>query len=201
VVLAVAGPLSLLIGYLLGSVDFALVVAAMRGVDIRQEGSGNPGASNVLRTIGTVPAVLVFIGDAVKGVIAVAAASFLTGQVPPASVWVMATGLAAVLGHCFPIYTKFKGGKGMATTMGVLTYVVPLAAIVTAVIWALVTRLSRTPSLATLVALAASIPLSFWQGVRGWALVLWSLIVVLVVWRHRANIERLAKRTEAKVAS
>jgi glycerol-3-phosphate acyltransferase PlsY len=197
--LAVAGPLSLLIGYLLGSIDFALVVAAMRGVDIRSEGSGNPGASNVLRTIGTVPAVLVFIGDALKGLVAVAAASFLTGQSPPASVWVMAAGLAAVVGHCFPIYTKFRGGKGMATTMGVLTYVVPLAAIATAVIWALVTRLSRTPSLATLVALAASVPLAFWQGVRGWALLLWVAIAGLVVWRHRANIERLAKRTETKV--
>ncbi|MGH8944351.1 MAG: glycerol-3-phosphate acyltransferase, partial [Acidimicrobiia bacterium] len=106
---AVALPLAIVAAYLVGSIDFAVIVGRMYGVDIHQEGSGNPGMSNVLRTMGRVPAAMVFIGDTLKGTIGAAMGWVASGSPDPAVHWAFLAGLAAVVGHCYPIFHRFKG--------------------------------------------------------------------------------------------
>ncbi len=193
-VLAVVG------SYLLGSVDFAVIVARSRGVDIHQVGSGNPGASNVLRTLGRGPAAMVLVGDALKGVMAAMIGWIAAGdEILPNSSVALAAGLAAVLGHCYPLYHRFRGGKGVATTAGVLTFVVPVAALVLAAVWVVVVRLTRVASIGSLTVVALAVPLAWWRGLRPpsvWWLV---AILALVVFRHRGNIRRMISGSERKV--
>ena len=191
--------LALVAAYLMGSIDFAVLIARMHGVDIHQVGSGNPGAANVLRTLGRLPAAMVMVGDGLKGVIAGAMGMVASGVSDPQVHWAFATGLAAVLGHCYPVFHRFKGGKGVATAVGVLLFTVPLVGIVGIVVWLLLLRLTRTASLGSLAALVVAVPLAVWQGVTGVALLWLLLIVVLVVWRHRANIMRMFRGGEQKV--
>ncbi len=193
-VLAVVG------SYLLGSIDFAVVVARSRGVDIHEVGSGNPGASNVLRTLGKGPAVMVLVGDALKGVMAAAIGWIAAGnEVLPNSSVAFAAGLAAVLGHCYPLYHRFRGGKGVATTAGVLAFVVPVAAAVLAAVWVVVVRLTKVASIGSLTVVVLTVPLAWWRGVRPPALWWLVAILVLVVFRHRANIQRMIRGSERKV--
>jgi glycerol-3-phosphate acyltransferase PlsY len=196
-----AGPLALVLAYLIGSVDFAVVIARMHGVNIHEVGSGNPGASNVMRTLGRGPAVMVFVGDALKGVIAAAIGTLLTRATSPISPWAFAAGLAAVLGHCYPVYHRFRGGKGVATGGGVVFFTVPLAGLILTVVWVTVARLTRVASIASLAVLVTTIPLALWQGVRGTALVLLGSMLALVLYRHRGNISRILGRSEQKVDS
>ncbi len=193
-VLAVVG------SYLLGSIDFAVVVARSRGIDIHAVGSGNPGASNVLRTLGKGPAVMVLVGDALKGVMAATLGWIVAaGDVLPNSSLALAAGFAAVLGHCYPLYHRFKGGKGVATTAGVLAFVVPVAALVLAVVWVVTVRLTRVASIASLTVVVLTVPLAWWRGLRPPALWWLAAILVLVVYRHRGNIQRMISGSERKV--
>lgn len=187
-----------LAAYLIGSIDFAILVARMHGVDIRSVGSGNPGTSNVLRTLGRVPAVVVFVGDALKGVIAAAMGAVASGGAPM-GVWAFTVGLIAVVGHCYPVFHRFQGGKGVATAMGVIAFTVPLGALVLFASWAVVVAVTRTASLGSLVVAALGVPVAIWQGVRGPALVVLAGMLVLVVWRLRGNIARIARGGERKV--
>jgi glycerol-3-phosphate acyltransferase PlsY len=187
---AVALPLAILAAYLVGSIDFAVIVGRMHGVDIHKEGSGNPGMSNVLRTMGRVPAAMVFVGDTLKGTIGAAMGMVAAGPpYDPMVHWAFLTGLAAVVGHCYPIFYGFKGGKGVATGGGVLLFTVPIAAVIEIAIWFLVFLLTRTASIGSMI----------WQGVSGLALVWVVLIIALVVWRHRGNIKRMVSGSEEKV--
>ncbi len=189
----------LVISYLIGSIDFAVVVGRMHGVDIHQVGSGNPGTSNVLRTLGRGPAAMVFIGDTMKGIIAAAIGTFLSlGD--PAGSWSFAAGLAAVLGHCYPVFHKFRGGKGVATGGGVVLFAVPLGGLILTVLWLLIAKVGKVASIASLVVVAAAIPILIWQGVGGWALVWFGLMLALVIFRHRGNISRIMNRGEPSVA-
>jgi glycerol-3-phosphate acyltransferase PlsY len=197
IVLAI--PLTLLAAYLVGSIDFAVVVARMHGVDIHQAGSGNPGASNVLRTLGKRPAAMVFIGDTLKGTVAAAMGMVASGVVNPTVHWAFAAGLAAVIGHCYPIFHRFKGGKGVATGGGVLLFTVPIAALIDIAIWAAVVRLTKTASIGSMVIVVVTIPLLMWQGVAGLSLLWAGLMIVVVVWRHRGNIQRMVSGSEEKV--
>lgn len=190
---------AVLASYLIGSVDFAVVVGRMHGVDIHQVGSGNPGTSNVMRTLGKGPAVMVFVGDAIKGVVAAAIGTFVVDDGPAISAWTFATGLAAVIGHCYPLYHRFKGGKGVATGGGVLFFAVPLAGLILVLLWAVVARLTRVASIASLAVLVSTIPLALWQGVRGLSLVFLTAMLLLVTYRHRGNISRILHRDEQKV--
>jgi glycerol-3-phosphate acyltransferase PlsY len=187
--------------YLIGSIDFAVVVARMHGVDIRQVGSGNPGASNVLRTLGKGPAVMVFVGDTLKGFIAAAIGTILLSDGDPISGWAFAAGLAGVVGHCYPIYHRFRGGRGVATGGGVLAFCVPLVALILAILWVVLVRVTRVASIASLVVVGLTLPLAYWQGVRGWSLAVITAILALVTFRHRGNISRILRRTEQKVIS
>ena len=191
--------LALLAAYIVGSIDFAVVVARMHGVDIREVGSGNPGASNVLRSIGRFPAAMVLLGDTLKGVIGAAMGLIASGAVDFRGEWVFLAGLAAVIGHCYPVFHRFRGGKGVATGLGVLFFTMPLVGLIVVAAWAILVKLTKTASISSLIGVAASVPLAIWQGVTGMSLVWLLAIVALVVWRHRGNIQRVFTGSEQKV--
>ena len=193
--------LALVAAYVVGSIDFAVIIGRMHGVDIHEVGSGNPGTSNVLRTLGKGPAIMVLLGDTLKGVIGAAMGWVASGDPNPLGPWVFAAGFAAVIGHCYPIFHRFKGGKGVATGFGVVIFTMPIAALAIGVSWAILTRLTKTASLSSMIVVSAAIPLAFWQGVSGIAWVWLLLTIALVVWRHKGNIQRMARGTEEKVAT
>ncbi|CAN5767744.1 glycerol-3-phosphate 1-O-acyltransferase PlsY [soil metagenome] len=192
--------LALLAAYVVGSVDFAVVVGRLHGVDIRQVGSGNPGTSNVLRTLGRLPAAMVFLGDMMKGVIG-AAMGAVAASAEPMSVWAFLGGLSAVIGHCYPVFHRFRGGKGVATGAGVALFTMPIGALAVTAVWAAVVAVTRVASLGSLAVVVVAIPVALWQGVRGSALVVLAAILVVIVWRHRGNIRRMSKGGEQKVTS
>jgi acyl phosphate:glycerol-3-phosphate acyltransferase len=192
--------LAILAAYIVGSIDFAVIIARMHGVDIHQEGSGNPGTSNVLRTLGRGPAAMVFVGDTLKGTVGAAMGMIASGTIDPQVHWAFAAGLAAVIGHCYPVFHRFKGGKGVATAGGVLLFTVPLVALIDTAIWGLIVWRTHTASIGSMVLVVITVPLLVWQGVTGLSLVWIGLIIVLVVWRHKGNIQRMVSGSEEKVA-
>ena len=189
IVLAVAA-------YLLGSVNTAVLVAKSRGVDIYSVGSGNPGASNALRALGKQAAALVYAGDLAKGFIPALIAHLAWGR--PAA---FAVGLFAVIGHCYPAYYRFRGGKGVATAGGVLLAIVPLVVVILGAIYAALVGVTKISSVGSLSMAALAIPAVAIAGVRGWALGWWSITIALIVWRHRGNIGRLLGGSEHKVVT
>jgi len=191
--------IALVAAYVVGSIDFAVIVARMHGVDIHEVGSGNPGASNVLRSIGRLPAAMVLVGDTLKGVIGAAMGMIAAGSVDFQVEWAFLAGFAAVVGHCYPVFHRFRGGKGVATGLGVLLFTVPIVGVIVVTGWLILVKLTKTASISSLIAVAASVPLAIWQGVEGMSLVWLLATVVLVVWRHRANIQRVFTGSEQKV--
>lgn len=192
--------LALVAAYIVGSIDFAVIVARMHGVDIRSVGSGNPGASNVIRSIGKVPGALVLLGDTMKGVLGAAMGAVAAAPpFDPLSKWAFLAGLVAVVGHCYPIFHKFKGGKGVATGLGVLFFTIPLVALIIVATWVVLVKLTKTASISSLIVVFGTIPLAIWQGVTGMSLVWLLTTVVLIVWRHRGNIQRVLQGSEQKV--
>ncbi len=181
--------------YLLGSVPFGLVITRALGLgDLRQIGSGNIGATNVLRTGNKPAALATLLLDAGKGGIAVLLAGCLTGAGDAAQL----AGFAAFLGHLYPVWLGFKGGKGVATFLGTLlalAWPVGLAACAT---WLVAAFLGRISSLSALVA-AASVPLWMWVLGYGPMIVLGAVLAAMVIWRHKANISRILAGTEPKI--
>jgi acyl phosphate:glycerol-3-phosphate acyltransferase len=191
--------LAIIAAYVVGSIDFAVIVSRMHGVDIRTVGSGNPGASNVMRSVGRVPGAMVLVGDTLKGVVGAAMGMIASGTGDPHVVWAFVAGLAAVIGHCYPIFHHFKGGKGVATGLGILFFTVPLVGLIIVLTWIVLVKLTKTASVSSLIVVFGSIPLAMWRGVTGMSLVWLLVIVVLIVWRHRANIKRVITGSEQKV--
>lgn len=196
--------IALVASYVVGSINFAIFVGRMHGVDIREEGSGNPGMSNILRTLGKAPAAMVLVGDTLKGVIGaylgwVAAGVMAVAPSSQLSHWAFAGGLAAVVGHCYPMFHKFKGGKGVATGLGSLIFTVPLVALIDIVVWGVSAKLTKVASVSSLIVVVITIPLAIWTGVSGMSLVWMALTIAVVVWRHKANIGRMVKGNEQKV--
>jgi acyl phosphate:glycerol-3-phosphate acyltransferase len=186
--------------YLIGSISFAVVASRLFGLpDPRTYGSGNPGATNVLRTGKKAAAVITLLGDAVKGVLAVAIAQWLAGRFNWGEAPVAGAALAAFLGHLYPLYFGFRGGKGVATAFGVLIALdVRLALVVLAVFLgtALATRyISLASMLAALAAAVLGPHFVGWSATAGAV----GLISLLLIWRHRANIGRLIAGEESKV--
>lgn len=180
--------------YLLGSVSFGILISKVFGlVDPRTVGSGNPGATNVLRSGKKSAALLTLFGDAFKGWLPVWLA--LWTNMP---VWVVSlAGLAVFFGHLYPIYFKFKGGKGVATALGVMIAVSPWLALVTSAVWGLVFYFTRYASLASIVAaIAAPIAAYFLLPYAKLVLMVFALSALLV-WRHRTNIQKLLAGTES----
>lgn len=185
--------LALLVGYLLGSIPFGLLLTRMAGKgDIRDIGSGNIGATNVLRSGSRKLAALTLLLDATKGAVAVLIAQLIW----PDSVRFAAAG--ALIGHLFPIWLKFRGGKGVATFLGILIPLLPVAALVYALVWIGLLLTVRISSAAGMAA-AASAPLTaFVLGDQQLFLMLLAF-ALLVIWRHRENIQRLIVGTEPRV--
>lgn len=185
--------LALLLGYALGSVPFAYLVTKLFGLgDIRQVGSGNVGATNVLRTGNKLAAALTFIGDVGKGVVAVLVAKNWGDNTA------MAAALGAFTGHIFPVWLNFKGGKGIATCAGILAALVPMVALCSAATWlatAVITRISSLSALVT-AALAPFYMLIF--GTTTFAIGT-TVLAALVFVTHRENIARLAAGTEPRI--
>jgi glycerol-3-phosphate acyltransferase PlsY len=183
-----------IVGYLLGSIPFGLVVTRLAGTeDIRSIGSGNIGATNVLRTGRKSLAALTLLGDMLKGTVAVLAAAWWADRD-----MALVAGLGAVIGHVFPAWLRFKGGKGVATYIGVLTAVAWPAAVGFGLIWAAVAALTRYSSLAGLIASAAT-PALLWFMADAKAAILFVALTALIVAMHRANIARLLSGQEPKI--
>lgn len=189
-------PASLAAGYFVGSISFAVLIAKAKGVDIFAVGSGNPGATNIMRTLGKPFGYSCFILDALKGVVAVLIGYGLATQFGGEFLAGVVALLGAILGHSFSIFLQFRGGKGVATTVGGLFTLLPLVMLVGAVIWLIVFFISKYVSLASL-ALGVSLPVSAWfiyEDPRAFGFCLF--LAVLIVIRHRSNIQRLLAGTE-----
>jgi glycerol-3-phosphate acyltransferase PlsY len=215
-----------LIAFLLGSIPFGLIIAKAKGINIREHGSGNIGATNVLRVVGKKYGIACLLLDALKGfvptVIAISLIRFpgiqnpmtLSGLLPhagefpllTAQMFQVLTGLCAILGHNYSPWVGFKGGKGIATSAGVLIALMPAAIVILAAVWGLVFLVSRYVSLASILAAAALPLLTLWgswfhgkiqDGTWNKPLFVFSiLIAVLAIWKHRSNIQRLLAGTE-----
>ncbi len=205
--------------YLIGAIPFGYLIGLSRGIDIRQLGSGNTGATNVGRVLGKRWAVGVFLLDAMKGFGPTLAAGLMirthpslpdTSDLTEQLSW-LGAGMCCVLGHSFPVYLKFNGGKGVATSLGVILGIYPymsLAGMLAFVVWLVVLRFSRTVSLASMVA-AISLPIfvtgcMFWRGfdvVRDNASMIAFAILIagIVLYRHRGNMARLRDGTESRI--
>jgi len=190
--------LAIVAAYCLGSISFAVLVSKlMRLPDPRTYGSKNPGATNVLRTGSKVAALLTLIGDSCKGAIAVLLAAFFVTTVP---IELALVGLAAFLGHLYPVFHRFQGGKGVATAAGVLLALNWLVGLGTLLTWGIIALFLRYSSLAALVA-ALFAPLGT-AYLLGWqAGVVVAVMSAFMVWRHKANIERLLAGTEPRIGA
>jgi len=178
----------IIIAYLLGSIPVGLLISRLsQGVDPRQAGSKNIGATNVMRVAGKKAAVLTLIGDLLKGLLPVAGARFLEIQ----DLWLFSVGFAAILGHIFPVYLRFKGGKGVATSFGVFLGLAPLIAFVSLLIWIVGITFGKYSSVGALSAFAA-LPLLAVLLKPEMKFVLFSTIISILVYiRHKENIQRL----------
>jgi glycerol-3-phosphate acyltransferase PlsY len=197
--------------YLVGAVPFGYLVGRTKGIDVRKHGSGNVGATNVGRLLGAGWGVLVFVLDFAKGAAPVAVARFLVMQPDdvPADAPAVLAGTSAFLGHLFPVYLGFKGGKGVATGAGVVAVLVPLVALIVLAAWVAVVLLFRYVSLASIAAavLLIVLRLAFCQfggehpfGEGQWVTTAFCLVGgVLVVVRHHSNVRRLIAGTETRL--
>lgn len=183
--------------YLLGSIPFALIVALPQGVDPRKDGSKNPGATNVARLLGKKWGIITFLGDSSKGVIALLIAFFFSKKIPYPKEFILAgTAFFAVLGHLFSIFLKFKGGKGVATTIGVFLILTPKAMLISLIIFLIAVFLSNYVSVGSLLA-TALLPLNiFFLGYPS-EYVICSLFLAILIWiKHKDNIKRLLRGEE-----
>jgi glycerol-3-phosphate acyltransferase PlsY len=189
--------LPILFGYLAGSVPFAFLLARRAGVDVRVAGSGNVGAANVLRTTGAWRAVTVMGLDVAKGAAAVIIVNLVTGAVSIAAL----TGAAAVVGHIYPVWLKFRGGKGVAVAAGVFSVLSPVAASLAASVFLIIVGLTRYVSLGSIAATVALPPIAWWSGAPRAVVVMSIAVAGLILFRHRANLWRLRHGTERRMGS
>jgi glycerol-3-phosphate acyltransferase PlsY len=191
-----------LIAYALGSIPFGLlIVKAMCGGDVRKSGSGNIGAANVSRTAGAVPGLVTFLLDAAKGYLPVWLAARWSGG---SARWLTIAAVCAVLGHMFPVWLKFRGGKGVATSLGAFIPICGKAVIAAVVLWIIVAVFWRYVSLASIAAAAAMPILVYVLYAPGHAPATivsagTMFIAVMVIWKHRENVQRLLDGTESRV--
>jgi glycerol-3-phosphate acyltransferase PlsY len=187
--------LALIVGYLIGSVPYAQLLARRRGIDLRRVGSGSVGASNVLRTSGVRPAVVAMCLDAVKGALAVLVAQRLSAA-PPLQ---MAAGVAAVVGHVYPVWLRFKGGKGVATAAGVFAVMSPLAMAVACAVFVVAVWITRYISVGSIAATFALVAVTAVGRDPGVVLLGALAAAAVIVYRHRANLSRLVSGTERRI--
>ncbi|MBA2744179.1 MAG: glycerol-3-phosphate 1-O-acyltransferase PlsY [Chthoniobacterales bacterium] len=195
------------VGYLFGSIPNGYIAGRIAGIDVRQHGSGNIGATNVLRVLGKKWGFAVFFLDALKGFVAVRIALLLVSRVPGAAdyaeFYAILAAAVCVFGHSFPVWLRFKGGKGVATSAGAIFGVMPIAAVAIFLVWLLVFQITRYVSVASVMA-AVALPVVVAVLVRsgrtqGMVLLYFSMaMTAMVVWRHRSNFARLRTGTEQR---
>ncbi|WP_291523203.1 glycerol-3-phosphate 1-O-acyltransferase PlsY [Acidithiobacillus sp.] len=180
-------------GYAVGSIATAILVARALGLgDPRQSGSGNPGATNILRIGGKKAALLTLLGDLIKGVIPIVIARLLGLED-----WALAAvALATFLGHLYPVFFGFRGGKGVATALGILLALLPVLGLSILGMWILVFAVTRVSSMAALLAAVSAVPIVFAVSSATSMRVLIMVLVLLILWRHRSNIRRLLDGSE-----
>lgn len=193
-----------IVSYLIGAIPFGLLIGKMHGIDIRKAGSGNIGATNVTRSVGKTAGKICFLLDFVKGAIPAIAAQFAYPELP---LLALGCGAAAILGHIFPVYLQFKGGKGVSTAAGVAVALAPLPLLCAAAIWAAAFFIWRYVSLASI---AAAVALPVFAGIfrvlgigsmtarSGLTIAFLCAAAVLAIQRHRENIKRLFAGTESR---
>ena len=188
--------LGLVVVYLIGSIPVGFLVArAAGGFDIRGKGSGNIGATNVLRTLGPVPAVLTLLGDVAKGYVAVRTAEVIG----PEPLWGAAGALLAIVGNCWPVFLRFKGGKGVATALGAFLALTPRAILLAAGVWIVLAAAFRYVSLASILG-CVGLALGAWLlGYTPMYAVAAACASALIVWRHHENVRRLLSGTERRL--
>ena len=188
------GSLSILVGYLAGSVPFAFLLARRAGIDVRMAGSGNVGAANVLRTAGIWRAVIVMALDVAKGAAAVAIAQTSAGNGVAAL-----TGAAAVVGHIYPVWLRFHGGKGVAVAAGVFGMLTPVATAIAMTLFLVTVWTTRYVSLGSVAATLALPPMAWLTGAPGAVVGCAAGTAGLILFRHRANLRRLRSGTERRL--
>lgn len=182
--------------YLIGAIPFSYLVSQLKGVDIRMRGSGNVGATNVLRTLGPALGAAALGGDFLKGLAAAWIGTMAGGE------WLMVgCALAAVLGHCYSVFLRFRGGKGMATSAGIVLYLLPKMFLIMLVVFVVVVALLRYVSLGSITVAILFPILTLVMNEPHELLVFSVLLAALVVYRHSENIDRLRKGTESKLGS
>lgn len=186
---------TLVVAYLLGSIPFSLLAGRLAGVDLRTVGSGNLGATNVFRTLGRSAGIAVMALDIGKGTAAVLIARALTPDP-----WPLAAAALAILGHVFPVWTRFKGGKGVAVVAGTLIGLAPVTIGVLVGLWLVVVLTTRYVSLASIVCALVATPLAVLIGVPWPSVVFVGLAALLVLMRHRENIVRLLRGKENRIS-
>jgi glycerol-3-phosphate acyltransferase PlsY len=190
---------AVVIAYLLGSIPFGVVIAKLRNVDLRQVGSGNIGATNAARALGRKLGALVLLLDAAKAYVPLQVCRALFHG-DAREHWILAAvGFAAFLGHLYPIFLRFKGGKGVATGLGIFLALAPFCAALAAVVWVALYLVTRISSIGSLVSTALIIPALALRHEPQPFLVLAAGMAALIVWKHRDNIRRLLQKQETKV--
>ncbi|BCJ85371.1 glycerol-3-phosphate acyltransferase [Effusibacillus dendaii] len=188
--------LAILLGYLLGSISFSYLIGRITmNIDIREHGSGNAGATNTLRVLGKKAAIFVLLGDVLKGVVAVWIGYLLTHSEEGLAL----AGLASIVGHNWPVYFGFRGGKGVATTIGVMISIVPTASLYAGIVAILILLITRMVSVFSLL-FQTILPIAIWLSGAP-SVYFWSSIVtaVLSYWRHRSNIVRILEGKESRI--
>ena len=185
------------LSYLLGSIPFALIVSLPQGVDPRKEGSKNPGATNVARLLGKKWGIITFLGDSLKGVFALFIAYLFLEKIPyPKELVLAGTAFFAVLGHLFSIFLKFKGGKGVATTIGVFLVLTPKAMLISLIIFFIAVFISNYVSVGSLLT-TALLPLNIFLMNYPSEYIICSFFLAILIWiKHKDNIKRLLKGEE-----
>ena len=184
----------MLFAYLLGSLSSAIILSKIMGfTDPRSGGSNNPGATNVLRIAGKKAAFLTLVGDCLKGLIPVMTALAVSED----RLLIALTGFSAFLGHCYPLFFRFKGGKGVATAIAVNVGFNWLIGLIIIGIWLLFAKVFKISSLAAIIAFAALPLLIFWQESSLWVTLVFTAMSTLLIWRHKANIQRLVQGIES----
>jgi len=188
-------PSLLVFSYMLGSVPFGLIVSRLYKVDITKVGSGNIGTTNVLRAVGAVPAVIVFVLDFLKGYAPVLSALYI-GLDP---IWVVSSGLAAIIGHSFSVFMRFRGGRGVAAGLGMLLGIAPDIFLLAAVMAAIIIGFTRYVSLASIVTSIAVAVAMYFFGKPFPYVAVTAAIAVLILVRHIPNVKRLIRGEENKI--
>ncbi len=199
--------LSISIAYILGSIPFSFLAGKiLRGIDIREHGSGNAGATNTLRVLGTVPGVVVLLLDMAKGIVAVLIAKALINECNALyyELQIVGCGVMAIIGHILPVFLKFKGGKGVATTAGVFMSLSTAPILLALLVFVLTVAISKYVSLGSILAAITAFSIELYRNIQGEfnhlpTLILLGIMVIFIIYRHKSNIKRLLNGNENKI--